>query len=127
MNPTVVYRVSSSWNHRLLLHKYTVLCNYQHDNKTKYIVAPEYKTIWSSDGKDLGDRKCWDGVPKTHWDVFASLGDAKARLETILKSELYRSKGRLDKAKEETKALEQIKIENLPQDTYISPFTNQKA
>jgi len=98
------------------------------NNKTKYIVAPEYKTIWSSDGKEFDqESKSWDGAPKTHWDVFASLGDAKARLETLLKSELDMSKERLDKAKEEIKALEQIKIENLPQDSYISPFTNQKT
>jgi len=125
--PKIAYGVSTTYRSLRLL-EYDVLASYKklESPATKnYVVATRAKIIWSSKETEVGDpvSDSWTTKDK----LFTDLREAKLYLEKKLKVTISSRTEVLGKAQKSLEIFQQIKIENLPQDEYFSPFTGKKA
>ena len=113
----------------LILIEYELLSLYFLNDAPRFVTGAG-QIIWDSDESSIVPRPRFasqtSGVA-TRCSMFLDVSEAHTYLQGLLIDRLYDCRRQLNEMQQKIKNLEQIKINNLPKETYVSPITGEEV
>jgi len=128
-NPKHLYLIKIYGN-IVELHRREILASYEVGGQERIVTKPGSEIIWSNYPDKIGLTATWEANPTTYpisnkTNTFFSLKEARDKLQKAIDVSLEARSRETAENQKICQNLSQIDLDNLPQETYVSPFTGE--